>query len=98
MDTDVINKALPLFKVQIGQQVREQREALEEQGIFPPGMFVSMFAMVGIAMSADDLALLESGNGPDLDARVLLALAFLFEVSTDKALVGALQEVSKQGA
>jgi hypothetical protein len=95
------DRAVPRFPVELGRRVQERREAVDAgmtaRGVpLPEGGFMSrerlasMLARLGVPISEAELALLEAGQGPLPDVRLLMALVFLLEISLDEVVVACL--------
>lgn len=83
-----IDAAVASFPAELGRQLREQRTSagLSEEQV------AAMLARVGVPLSEGDVALLEAGQRTEEpDLRLLAALMFLFDTSTDRVLAAGLR-------
>jgi hypothetical protein len=91
----MVNGAVARFAGELGRRVRERRASIP---LGPEGMsrayLAAMLTGLGIPMSEGDIDLLEAGQGPVPEVKLLIALAFLLEFSTDEMIVTCLRPAS----
>lgn len=90
-DTAMIKNALDAaannFPAELGRRVRQYRE---ERG-WPPVLMAASLNDLGVPMDVGDLIRLEEGDWKgSIDVRLLIALFFSLDVSTDKVIVACL--------
>ncbi|MES2465228.1 MAG: hypothetical protein V4671_32070 [Armatimonadota bacterium] len=84
----IIEAAVSGFAAELGRQIEAQRKAAN----LSTEMFAGILTMAGIPVQAEDVERLEAGQGPEPDLKLLTALAFTLELSTDKVIFACLQQ------
>lgn len=84
---NMFDAAVSDFPAELGRQLQQYLE----KHAFPPQSLENTLSAVGVPMDASDLARLEAGNWTgSIDVRLLIALAFAADFSTDKVIVACL--------
>lgn len=86
----IIDAAVDGFAAELGRQIQAQRIRVD----LSTESLAEILSMAELPMQPADVERLEAGQGPTPDIKLLVALAFVLEISTDQVTKACLKQAS----
>lgn len=86
----IVDAAVSGFAAELGRQIQAQRTASK----LSAENLAEILTLSGVSMQTSDVDLLEAGQGPEPNLKLLTALVFTLEISIDGVIFACLKQAS----